>query len=93
MNSIGLIGLGIMGSVSAPKFLDAGHHLAVFDVSDSALAKAQTSVLALPKAYLTLRPRELRKRWIHSLLNSPTLMSKGSECRIESVVMSGPGAE
>ncbi len=41
MDSVGLIGLGVMGSASASKFLDAGYNLIVFDISESALAKAR----------------------------------------------------
>ena len=41
MDAVGLIGLGIMGFASARNIVDAGHPLAVFDISESALQKAE----------------------------------------------------
>ncbi len=41
MDAGGLIGLGIMGFASARNIVDAGHPLTVFDISESALQKAE----------------------------------------------------
>ena len=41
MDTVGLIGLGIMGFASARNIVDAGHPLTVFDISESALQKVE----------------------------------------------------
>lgn len=42
MDAVGLIGLGVMGLTSARKIVDVGHPLTVFDISQSAVQKAES---------------------------------------------------